>query len=96
MFAGQQVECRALLKQMEGAWTPLHCDLMGSDVCMCMCVHCCKSGAGKYSISCIRALLLTDNEILLKWNHAAGFSQWKTQQQISKEGKVKKTFPLFY
>lgn len=34
VFAGQQVECCALSRQMEGARTPLCCDLVRSDVWM--------------------------------------------------------------
>lgn len=69
-FAGQQVECSALPKQMEAAGTPLQCDLMGSDVCMCVLVQCCNFGLDKYSI---QVLLLGNNEILLKWNTLQGF-----------------------
>lgn len=71
MFAGQQVKSCALPKQMEGACAPLWCDLMGSDVCMC--VQCCKCRLPKYCILCIQVLLVGNNEISQKLTLLQGF-----------------------
>lgn len=74
MFAGQQVVCGALPEQMEGACAPLYCDLMGSDVCMC--VQCSKCRLHKHCILCIQVLLVGNNEISQKWTRLQGLF-WK-------------------